>query len=119
MKAVICAAVLAAACLNSPANTLKGSDDCGFFAVQIGLLGNQRDSGKPWVEVKTWLDEALKESRGQPGSIVNDDEDEAYIRATVESVWHGPLRVLSGHELIAKVAQDCRSAKVRTFRNSV
>lgn len=94
------------------AATLKGSADCGFFAEQMRLTAEMRDSGTPWSEAEKWLSSAMQQAYGQPGSIVNDADDVKYIKSVVHSIWNGPLKVVSGHTLMMQVFKDCRGPSV-------
>lgn len=69
--------------------TVKGDPlKCSELAGSVRSMAKYRDMGMTWEEANTILEGEIAEVKGDPGSIVADDDDVAYLRETAHGVWH-------------------------------
>lgn len=69
--------------------TVKGSPHkCRGLATSARSMAQYRDMGMGWQQATEILDEEIEELKGDPESLVTDDDDAVLLRQVAHRVWH-------------------------------
>lgn len=86
MKGLLVALLMCAGL--AQAATLVGDGDSCLFLSNSAVNGAEaRDAGLPWEAAKAQIEKAIDDAMGQPTSIVNDEDDAAFVLNTFQYVW--------------------------------
>jgi hypothetical protein len=85
---MLCLVVIALTLGLAFAETLRGNKaSCASLGGVVVQAGEMRDAGAPWEAVQVRLMELIRDARRNPESFVQTDADEAFIVASVKSLW--------------------------------
>lgn len=113
MKRVLYAAVVVGAALAGQvghAGVLKGDmENCTFLAKVVVNWKQYRDQGVPWERALAFLNGSLATAVGAPSSIVQDEEDMAFVRETMRDLWDRSTELgrAEGAQVPAYVLRKC------------
>lgn len=109
MKFLLAWLVIFLMSLSAHAATLMGDTDKCLFLSGSAMTGvEMRDAGMSWDVAALQVDGAIERAMGQPTSIVQDEDDAAFVRKTFKYVWE------SGDD-IATVATNVYESCMKTI----
>lgn len=94
LKGWAAALVLVASCSPVPAMTIKGDMfACQVFADTMMRTVEYRNRNNAssvwtWEQAEPYLMQSLKKARAAGNTWIKDDEDEAYVRASMQMAYH-------------------------------
>ena len=93
------------------AGVLVGSNEnCTHLAQVAQSLAENRDAGQTWEQAQVALKAGIAEAKGQPNSIIMDDEDANYALAVTKRIWN-EYKDMNPFDVSVEVLVGCVKAK--------
>ncbi len=99
--------------LNFPANAavLRGNgENCAHLGKVMAQTSYYASSGVPQEQIREWVEAGIKESMGNPKSIVEDEEDAKFVRQMLDDVLK--MQGVHEHQVITYAVQRCMGKSV-------
>lgn len=84
----------------------RNAENCIFTARVSSQMAEFRDMGMPLADMRMTISEQVKEAKGQPGSLIQDQDDANYVMRLVERVY-GEYKDKKPSEIEAYVMMSC------------